>query len=482
MPKLLVIDDEPVICQSFDWVFASEDVKVFAAGSLAEGWRKFEEVRPDVVVLDFKLPDGSGLDLFDQIRKVDPKRPVLFLTAHGTTETAIEAMKRGAFDYLAKPFELEQMSELLKRAFDAARLTHSPTVLADDPLPDQIVGQSALLREICKQIGRVASLEVTVLILGESGTGKELVARAIHQHSNRVDKPFLAINCAAIPEGLVESELFGHETGAFTGAARRRIGRFEQAAGGTVFLDEIGDMPLAVQAKILRFLQDQTFERVGGDRPISTHVRVLAATNHELEQLIAEGKFRRDLYYRLKEITIHMPPLRERPEDIAELSHHFLFQFARDAGRDISGFAPEVLEIFRNYSWPGNVRELRGVIKEAALRTMGRIVQASFLPAALLGGRDTANGAPTSSDSGRATSEIADLVDGLLGAGEKEIYDRVIHAVEKELIARVLRYCRGHLGNACDRLGIDRKTLRNKLRDLNIIPDKSPSDDGGSAS
>ena len=228
---------------------------------------------------------------------------------------------------------------------------------------------------------------MTVLILGESGTGKELVARAIYQHSQRADKPFLAINCAAIPEWLVESELFGHEPGTFTGADRQRIGRFEQADGGTLFLDEIGDMPLAVQAKVLRFLQDQTFERVGGRTPISTHVRILAATNHNLNQLIADGRFRSDLYYRLKEVTIRLPPLRDRTEDIPELAHHFLFEFAQAIRRDVCGFAPEVLEIFRSYPWPGNVRELRGAIKEAALRTTGRTILPEFLPPNCLASR-----------------------------------------------------------------------------------------------
>ena len=477
MPKLLVIDDEPLICQSFTWVFATDEVEVTTAGTVAEGWRRVEEDRPDVIVLDFKLPDGSGLDLFDRIRTANPKRPVIFLTAHGTTDTAIEAMKRGAFDYLAKPFELEQMSELLKRAFEAARLMRAPAALPDDPQPDRIVGRSPLLREICKQIGRVASLDVTVLILGESGTGKELVARAIYQHGKRADKPFLAINCAAIPVGLIESELFGHEPGAFTGASRQRIGRFEQAGGGTVFLDEIGDMPLAAQAKILRFLQDQTFERVGGGKAISTRVRVLAATNHNLEQLIADGRFRSDLYYRLKEITIRVCPLRERSEDIVELAHHFLFQFAREAGRDVCGFAPEVLEIFRRYSWPGNVRELRGVIKEAALRTTGRTILAEFLPPGLIDASGERNVMPPPTvSSGPVQLDLVGRIATMLSAGEKDMYHRVVGEVERELITRVLRHCRGHLGNACERLGIDRKTLRNKLRELEIMPDKGASD------
>lgn len=474
MPKLLVIDDEPLICQSFRWVFATGDVEVLTAGTVGEGWRRVEEDRPDVVVLDFRLPDGSGLDLLDRIRAVDPRRPILFLTAHGTTDTAIEAMKRGAFDYLDKPFDLEQMSALLGRAFEAARLMRDPAPLPDDPPADQIVGRSPLIREICKQIGRVAPLDVTVLILGESGTGKELVARAIYQHGKRADQPFLAINCAAIPEGLVESELFGHEPGAFTGADRRRIGRFEQADGGTVFLDEIGDMPPAAQAKVLRFLQDQTFERVGGRQPISTRVRVIAATNHDLEQLIARGQFRSDLYYRLKEITLRIPPLRDRAEDIPELAHHFLFRFAHETGRDVGGFAPEVLEVFRRYPWPGNVRELRGAVREAALRATGLTILPEFLPPDLLGSRAEPAAAPPGPPAERTAGlDVAGNIETMLAADESGMYAKVIGAVERELITRVLRHTHGHLGRACERLGIDRKTLRNKLRELQITPERS---------
>lgn len=479
MAKLLVIDDEPLICQSIDWVFATHEVEVATAATITDGWRKFEEERPDVIVLDFQLPDGSGLDLFDRIRAADPRRPIIFLTAHGTTETAIEAMKRGAFDYLTKPFDLEQMTGLLERAFEAARLMRDPAALPDDPQTDRIIGRSPPIREICKQIGRVAPLDVTVLILGESGTGKELVARAIYKHGKRADRPFLAINCAAIPEGLVESELFGHEPGAFTGAGRRRIGRFEQADGGTLFLDEIGDMPLAVQAKVLRFLQDQTFERVGGRKPISTRVRVLAATNHDLEQLIADGRFRGDLYYRLKEVTIRVPALRERPEDIPELAHHFLFGFAREAGLEVCGFAPEVLEIFQRCSWPGNVRELRGVIKEAALRTTGRTILPAFLPPGLPdAGPDFSRASSATAAEPPSSFDLVRTIEGMLRGNEKEIYDRVIGSVERELISRVMNHERGHLGQVCERLGIDRKTLRNKLRELGLTPDKGSADRG----
>lgn len=474
MPKLLIVDDEPLICQSFEWVFSKGDVQVISAGTVRDGWRRVEEDQPSVVVLDYQLPDGTGLDLFDRIRASDPKRPVIFLTARGTSETAIEAMKRGAFDYLDKPFDLAQMSALLRRAFDAVKQVNTLQPNEQSFRTDLIIGKSPLIQAVCKQIGRVAPLDVTVLILGESGTGKELVAQAIHQHSNRAHKPFLAINCAAIPDGLVESELFGHEAGAFTGAATTQIGRFEQTDGGTILLDEIGDMPPGVQAKVLRFLQDQTFERVGGRRSITTQVRVLAATNKDLDKQIATGTFRSDLYYRLKEITIQLPPLRNRVEDIADLANHFLRQFARDAKLDIEGFSPDVLDVFHNLPWAGNVRELRGVVREAALRTRGRVVLREFLPPGLLD-----NGRRDKSNSDEASElDLAKLIDELLRSSDNDLYQRAIRTIERELFIRVLRHTRGHLGQACERLGIDRKTLRNKLADLKISQEKVISESG----
>jgi two-component system nitrogen regulation response regulator GlnG len=474
MPTLLIVDDEPLICRSFTWVFSKPEVQVLTAATLAEGQRRVEADCPDVIVLDYQLPDGTGLDLFDHIRERAPSAPVIFLTAHGTTDTAIEAMKRGAFDYLAKPFDLEQMTGLLERAFEAARAKRELPPPAGGRRTEQIIGHSAQIREIGKQIGRVAPLDVTVLILGESGTGKELVARAIHQHSKRAAKPFVAINCAAIPEGLVESELFGHEPGAFTGARGRQVGRFEQADGGTVFLDEIGDMPPAVQAKMLRVLQDQRFERVGGRDAVRTQVRVLAATNQNLDRGITTGRFRADLYYRLKEVTLNLPPLRERAEDIPGLAGHFLSEFAREVGRDIQGFAPEVLAAFGRYPWPGNVRELRGVIKEAALRTTGRVILPAFLPPELA----DSNPLPAAPGAGKHAGgmDLAGSIEGLLASGANGMYARVLAGVERELITRVLRHTRGHQGQACERLGIDRKTLRSKLRDLGITLDKIVSD------
>ncbi|MDB5309190.1 MAG: glnG 2 [Gemmataceae bacterium] len=473
MPKLLVVDDEPIICHSFRRVFATPEVGVLTAGTVAEGWRRVQQDRPDVIVLDLQLPDGSGLDLFDRVRQADPKRPVILITAHGTTETAIEAMKRGAFDYLPKPIDLEVMSSLLGRAFEAARLMREPAALPDDPAPDRIVGRTPVVQEMCKQIGRVAPQDVNVLILGESGTGKELVARAVYTHSRRADKPFLAINCAAIPESLVESELFGHEQGAFTGADRRRVGRFEQCGDGTLLLDEIGDMPLAVQAKMLRLLQEQRFERVGGNQPISTRVRVLAATNQNLDQLIAAGKFRNDLYYRLKVVTIEVPPLRDRRDDIPELAHHFLFRYAREANRDVRGFTPEALDLLQRADWPGNVRQLQNCVQAAIYQTAGRVIRSTDLP-----GLSTSTPVPAGAPAAEPPPafDLIATIEAMLRDGEKDVHGRVTARVERELIARALRHTHGHQAQASDLLGINRTTLRHKLRELGITLDKVVAD------
>ena len=464
MPTLLVVDDEAIIRHSFRKAFATADVSVLTAGTVAEGWAAVERERPDVIVLDLQLPDGSGLDLFDRVRAADPRRPVVVISAHGTTEIAIESTKRGAFDYLTKPVALDHLSRVLERAFEAARLMREPAALPDEARADRIVGRSAVIQELGKVIGRVAPQDGNVLITGESGTGKELIARAIYTHSRRAGQPFLAINCAAIPEGLVESELFGHEPGAFTGADRQRVGKFEQAADGTLLLDEIGDMPLPVQAKMLRTLQEQRFERVGRNHSIATRVRVLAATNQDLERLIAAGRFRADLYYRLKVVTIHVPPLRERKEDIPELAHHFLFRYAREAGRDVRGFAPDALDLLQRHDWPGNVRQLQNCVQAAVFQTAGHTLLAADLP-----GLTPAEAAPA--PSGGAFDLIA-TIEAMLRDGSNNVHGRVVALVERELITRALRHTHGHQAQASDVLGINRTTLRHKLRELGITLDK----------
>lgn len=468
MPTLLVVDDEPSVCYSFNRVFGDESTRVISAGTVAEGLRLFQSEKPEVVVLDLQLPDGNGLQLFESIRGISPKQTVVFITAHGTTTTAIEAMKQGAFDYLIKPLDFDRVTDILRRAFEAAYLMQVPAVLPGREPREQLVGHSAAMQEMCKLIGRIAPQDVNILILGESGVGKELVARALYHHSRRAGKPFLAVNCAALPEGLIESELFGHERGAFTGADRQRIGKFEQCDDGTIFLDEIGDMPLAAQAKVLRLLQEQQFERVGGRDTIHTRVRIIAATNHDLERRIADGQFRADLFYRLRGVTVRVPPLRERPDDIAELAHHFLFLFNQELGLSIQGFDPEALAVLRHYHWPGNVREMQGVLKEAMLRTTGTLLLAKFLPPF----RAKSEHAHTSGPADLERADLQSLIDGLIASGDSDLHSRLVAVVERSLFKRVLHETGGHLGKACERLGLNRSTLRYKLRDLGMTVER----------
>src|SRR3954453_6384623 len=386
MPTLLVVDDEPSILYFFRQAFTEPEVTLHTASSAAEGIEAVTRDRPDVVILDINLPDASGLETFRRIHEIDPKVPVIFITGHGTMATAIEAMRLGAYEYLLKPPELDQLSDLVERAFEISRLMRVPAVIPDrgeaEEDADAVLGRCAAMQEVYKAVGRVAPQPVTVLILGESGTGKELVARAIYHYSDRSQGPFLAINCAAIPENLLESELFGHEKGAFTGADRRRIGKFEQCNGGTIFLDEIGDMPLATQGKILRLLQDQKFERVGGNETIQTDVRVIAATNRDLKAFSEEGKFRPDLYYRLSVFTIRLPPLRERGNDLPLLVNYYLRRFSRELGKDVREVAPETMERLRQFAWPGNIRQLQSVIKQALLHATGSGLIPAFLRSA----------------------------------------------------------------------------------------------------
>jgi two-component system nitrogen regulation response regulator GlnG len=475
MPKLLVIDDEESVRYSFRYVYEDQDVQVVTAATAAEGWRLLQEHNPEAVVLDLQLPDRSGLDLFRDIQAADPKRPVIFITAHGTADTAIEAMKQGAFDYLVKPVDLETLTRLIERAFAAARLMHTPAVLPVEAGGDQIIARSRAMQEMCKLIGRIAPQDVNVLILGESGSGKELVARALYQHSARADKPFLAINCAAIPETLLESELFGHEKGAFTGADRRRIGKFEQCNGGTLFLDEIGDMRPALQAKMLRVLQEQRFERLGSNETVHTRVRVLAATNQDLEKLVAEQRFRADLYYRLKAVTLWVPPLRERPDDVPELAHYFLFRFNRELGLNLLDLAPEALELLQAYPWPGNVRELQGVIQQAMLNASGTLLLPEFLPDPLRC-QLPAPRVPLAT----ALPDLQSLIATLLERGEPGLYNHVLQAVDRQLFSQVLQHTHGHQTRASEILGISRATLRHKLRALGLAFDKIVTDFGSS--
>jgi len=466
--KLLVIDDEPGVRYSLGRVFAAGEVEVVSTGTAREGMEALDQVRPDVILLDLQLPDRNGLDVFDEIQRRDPRRPVIFITAHGTTNTAIEAMKRGAFDYLVKPVDVERVLTVVGRAIEASRLMNVPAVLPTELEGDRLLGRSSVMQEMGNLLGRVAPQDVNVLILGESGVGKELVARALYQHSRRATRPFLAINCAAIPENLLESELFGHEVGAFTGADRRRIGKFEQCDGGTLFLDEIGDMAPPLQAKILRVLQEQQFERVGGSQTVRTSVRILAATNQNLEAEVEAGRFRKDLYYRLRVVTVQVPPLRERSEDIAELAHHFLFRFNRELGLNLRGFTPETLAFLEQHTWPGNVRELQSVLKEAMLRANGPMVSAEVLPESMRRDREIAL---------KPEVGLEAFIETALREGTPNLHEHTIQHVERILFTLVLKHTHGHQSQAAELLGLNRSTLRTHLKELKISLEKFPISD-----
>jgi len=466
MAKLLIVDDEPSVCYSLEKRLRSETLDVLTAGTARQGIQMVAEHRPDVVLLDVRLPDQSGLDAFERMHELEPQLPVIIITAHATTETAIEAMKRGAFEYLLKPLDLPVLRDVVTKALEISRLSRTPTVYdqedIEDPSVDRIVGLAPVMQEVYKGIGRVAPQDVNVLITGESGTGKELVARAVYSHSRRNRKPFIPINCAAIPEPLLESELFGHERGSFTGAERRRIGKFEQADKGTIFLDEIGDMTLATQAKILRLLQDGRFERVGGNETIATNVRVIAATNRKLEELVAQGAFREDLYYRLKVYAIHVPPLRERRTDLPLLVEHFRKRFNRELDKSIRSVPAEVLELLQAYPWPGNVRELQSAVKFAFVQATGDILAPHWLPENILQPQ-TAGRSASVRKTQSGTLDVAQLVRELIDAGQSDIYRRVHTEVDQILLAEVLRQVQGNQVLASQRLGISRTTLRAKL-------------------
>jgi two-component system, NtrC family, response regulator AtoC len=456
MPTVLIIDDEVSILHAFRRALRDPDVTVVTAASAAEGLEQLRH-RPDVILLDINLPDLSGLEAFRRIRQLDARIPVIFITGHGTTDTAIEAMKLGAYDYLLKPLELPEVREKLARAFEISRLMHVPAVLpAEEKAPgpsDVLVGRCPAMQEVYKAIGRVASQDVTVLLHGESGTGKELVARAIYQHSRRAAGPFLALNCAAIPENLLESELFGHEKGAFTGADSLRRGRFEQADGGTLFLDEIGDLPLGMQAKLLRVLQDQHFERVGGGEPIKADCRVIAATNLNLAQAVAENRFREDLYYRLNVVSIDLPPLRERLEDVSLLVNHFLGKLM-ERGLPDKTVARETLSRLLRYDWPGNVRELEHIIEQAVVTTPGPLIEPENLPPQIVPLREE----PFSLDFDQ-NRPLQDLTDEFIGR------------IERAYLIRVLEKYRGRIDRCALHCGLSRRSISEKLRRYQI--DKS---------
>ncbi|MBY0528133.1 MAG: sigma-54 dependent transcriptional regulator [Gemmataceae bacterium] len=478
MSVLLAIDDDPVMLRLLREIFRDQlDLEFRTASTAADGLKQIERYHPDAILLDINLPDASGLDLFQRIQNVDARIPIIFITASGTTETAIEAMKLGAYEYLLKENltqaeDTEHLRELVARAIDISRLMHVPTIIGDQEAPpgpsDMLVGRSPAMQEVYKAIGRVAPQDVTVLILGESGTGKELVARAIYQHSKRASGPFLAINCAAIPETLLESELFGHEKGAFTGADRKRIGKFEQCSGGTLFLDEIGDMTPLTQTKILRVLQEQRFERVGGNETVQTNVRLIAATNRDLQKLVTVGQFRSDLYYRLKVFTIQLPPLRQRSDDLRLLVDYFVTRFSRELGKEVHECDPAAMDLLRRHTWPGNLRELQSVLKQSLLQATGPRLLPDFLPPYL-----RQESRPSDSVGAVPGSEWEQFIEERLQMGSENLYAEWLALTERCLLTRVLRHTRGNQVRAAKILGMARNSLRAKVRSLGITIERS---------
>ena len=469
MPNVVVIDDDRSVCEMIRRSLEKICLTVSSVSTADDGLTLIRNVSPDVVLLDVMLPGTSGLEVFQKIRDIDRKLPIIFITAGSDSSTAIRAMQLGGFDYVTKPLDLPALSELVEKAIATRRMMNTPVAMhmSDGPFPEteSFVGRSPAMLEVFKAIGRVAAQNVPVLIRGESGTGKELVARAIYQNSARSGECFMAINCAAMPDALLESELFGHEKGAFTGADKQRIGKFEACSGGTIFLDEIGDMSPLVQGKILRLLQQQEFERVGGNKTIKTDVRIVTATNLDLDQMVVDGEFREDLFYRLNGITITLPPLRKRGEDVSLLLEYYLRVCAREMNRhDCEGISPEALEMLTQYSWPGNVREMQSVVRQSLLNATGPVIVPSFLPPELttpmlsktpeLPQIDNATGVP---------SDLAPFVNRRLEADSRNLYAEALEQMERYLITRVLQATEGNQTKASEILGITRGKIRDRV-------------------
>lgn len=469
MAKVLVADDEHAICQAFSQFLAHEGHTPLIASSGREALDVIDREGPEAVFLDVQMPGMNGLEALQEIHQRFPTLPVVVMTAYGTMQTAMEAMRNGAFDYLTKPVDLQQIRSLLERALRTAKAV-SPSAPPAADISDEgpvLVGSSPAMQEMFKLMGLLTTNELTVLLTGESGVGKELVARAIHDHSERRDRPFIAVNCAAVPENLIESELFGHERGAFTGAENRRIGRFEAARDGTLFLDEIGELSIHLQSKLLRVLQERSFERVGSIEPQRLQARIIAATNRDLENEISASRFREDLYYRLKMVTLLIPPLRKRREDIEALAYHFLALSNRELGRDIRHIEPAALERMQQHRWPGNVRELEHTIKRAALLARGDTLSTADIDIEAPPLAQNVVGAPEGYtalfEAACAALHLA-CKTGSEQAQGQGIFHALVAEVEHELVAEALRMSGGNQVAAAKLLGLHRTTMRKKRR------------------
>ena len=443
--SVLVVDDELSVRRLLEEVVRKAGHSVYLAENGLEAVEKARTLQPAVIIMDIKMPVMDGMEAFEIIRGEQPQTAVILMTAHGTVDTAVEAMKKGAFDYLVKPSNVAELRIILERAFQLRRLRQEVAALRtevqDKYQISNIIGNSGVMQEVYKKVGRVAQTNATVLITGESGSGKELIAKIIHNNSLRRDAPFIKVNCGALPEGLLESELFGYERGAFTGAVARKPGRFELADHGTIFFDEVGELTLPLQVKLLGVLQEREFERVGGTSTIKVDVRIVAATNRDLEEMVRHSQFREDLYYRLKVVPIHVPPLRERAEDVPLLVDYFLSRFAADAHREPPLLTPEAADLLRHYRWPGNVRELANVLERAVIMSSG-VIGVTDLPGLTLGDEPLP----------MVISGVGTLRD-------------ILHVVEKQIIARALRAHGGSRAQTAQTLDISRRALLYKIEE-----------------
>ncbi len=454
MNRILVVEDKESMRRMLKETLEGAGYSVTEASDGQEAIKLISILRFDLILTDLRLPKKDGMAVLKATREVDPQSPVILMTAYGDIETAVRAMKEGAYDFIPKPFDSDYLLFLIERALERQRLLAENLILREEFAAKlgfpKIVGVSRGIREVSSLVQKVASSPATVLLMGESGTGKELFARAIHQMSERRVRPFIAINCAAIPETLLESELFGHEKGAFTGAVSLKQGKFELADGGSLFLDEIGDLSLAVQAKLLRVLQDGSFERVGGTKTIRVDVRIIAATNTDLALAVKERRFREDLFFRLNVFPVTIPPLRERPEDVPPLVEHFLTKFNSEMRKNIKGISPEALQVLKEYHWPGNVRELQNFVERAVILCQGTQLLPEQFPLSY-----------------KKEPEARDLRISLHGSLH-EVSTRASHLAEKVLIQRTLEETHGNKARAADILQVSYKTLLNKIKEYGI--------------
>ncbi len=442
-PTVLVVDDEFQQRELLAGFLMKKGYNAVPVGSVTEAEEIFTERGFDAAILDLRLPDGNGIELLKKLRAIDPDLGAIMLTAYGDISTAAEGIRSGAFDFMEKPVDLMYLEKILAAIIDKRNILIENRILKETietAIPSDIVAETNEMKEILSVVARVARTDAPVIITGESGTGKELISRLIHKASDRKGKPFVAINCAAIPDTLIESELFGYEPGAFTGAKKRQIGKLELASGGTVFLDEIGDLPLLLQAKILRFLEDGQFYRLGGTNPVRPDVRIISATNREIDAMVKNGEFRDDLFYRLNLISINIPPIRQRSRDLLHLAKKFLADFSRKHGKNISDFTTEARDKILRYGWRGNVRELKNVIERAIILSRKELIGPEFIP----------------TEEGESTSL----------KGELDL--RPLEDVEREHIIRILDYCEGNQSEAARILGLHRNTLRNKIKEYGL--------------